>query len=375
VQSARIADYPNLSNYVRDLYQVPGVAETVNMLHIKHHYYASHETINPTRIVPKGPVLDLTAPHDRNRFKEGGLRLTTPPTAPPPNTPPAAPRRRRRLLGQRVEREEAGLRDLAVRHLWPESSEVAHQIERDMVARAGCAVVVQRNQRGGPVRATLPSSAQVRAPAPLRRLALLHPAAGKLPARHIGVAHQQHGPPPRHGRSRARRASSAASAGTRVEQPVAEAGHRVVIDGASVRCLRSGGWHATCLAYKPVMFRLAHFSDIHLGPLPDVTYRDLASKRITGYINWHRSRRGSYHHSSSRRSSTTCAPGARPRRADRRSRQSGARQGDRGRPPLAGEAALRPDHVSVVPGNHDAYVPGALDKACRAWAPWMTATA
>jgi putative glutathione S-transferase len=61
----RIADYPNLSGYVRDLYQQPGVAETVNMEHIKHHYYASHETINPTRIVPMGPDLDFSAPHDR----------------------------------------------------------------------------------------------------------------------------------------------------------------------------------------------------------------------------------------------------------------------------------------------------------------------
>ncbi len=65
----RIADYPNLSNYLRDLYQVPGVAETVNMHHIKHHYYASHETVNPTRIVPKGPELDFMAPHDRERFR------------------------------------------------------------------------------------------------------------------------------------------------------------------------------------------------------------------------------------------------------------------------------------------------------------------
>ena len=64
----RIADMPNLSNYLRELYQVPGVAETVNMHHIKHHYYASHETINPTRIVPVGPELDYDAPHDRNRF-------------------------------------------------------------------------------------------------------------------------------------------------------------------------------------------------------------------------------------------------------------------------------------------------------------------
>jgi putative glutathione S-transferase len=64
----RIADYPNLSNYLRDLYQVPGVAETVNLHHIKAHYYGSHETINPTRIVPVGPELDYGAPHDRGRF-------------------------------------------------------------------------------------------------------------------------------------------------------------------------------------------------------------------------------------------------------------------------------------------------------------------
>ena len=66
----QIRDYPNLSNYLRDLYQVPGIASTVNMLHIKAHYYASHETVNPTRIVPKGPELDFTAPHDRTRFRK-----------------------------------------------------------------------------------------------------------------------------------------------------------------------------------------------------------------------------------------------------------------------------------------------------------------
>lgn len=64
----RIADYPNLSNYLRELYQVPGVAATVDMAHIKHHYYRSHTMINPTGIVPEGPVLDLDQPHDRNRF-------------------------------------------------------------------------------------------------------------------------------------------------------------------------------------------------------------------------------------------------------------------------------------------------------------------
>lgn len=65
----RIADYPNLSHYLRDLYALPGVAGTVDLTHIKRHYYESHPGINPTGIVPKGPALDLTAPNDRaSRF-------------------------------------------------------------------------------------------------------------------------------------------------------------------------------------------------------------------------------------------------------------------------------------------------------------------
>lgn len=64
----RIADYPNLSNYLRELYQLPGIAETVNLDHIKQHYYGSHRHINPTGVVPKGPRLDFTAPHDRARL-------------------------------------------------------------------------------------------------------------------------------------------------------------------------------------------------------------------------------------------------------------------------------------------------------------------
>jgi glutathionyl-hydroquinone reductase len=65
----RIADYPALSGYLRELYQVPGVAETVDFGHIKPHYYASHRTVNPTGIVPVGPELDLEAPHGRDRLK------------------------------------------------------------------------------------------------------------------------------------------------------------------------------------------------------------------------------------------------------------------------------------------------------------------
>jgi len=65
----RITDYPNLWNYLRDLYQVPGVADTVSLDHIKRHYYGSHLNINPTGIVPIGPLLDFMLPHDRDRFR------------------------------------------------------------------------------------------------------------------------------------------------------------------------------------------------------------------------------------------------------------------------------------------------------------------
>jgi len=61
----RIVDYPNLWPYLRDLYQQPGIAETVNAFHIKHHYYESHRAINPTGIVPLGPETDFDEPHQR----------------------------------------------------------------------------------------------------------------------------------------------------------------------------------------------------------------------------------------------------------------------------------------------------------------------
>ena len=65
----RIVDYPCLWNYLRDLYQVPGIAETVSLDQIKRHYYGSQRHVNPTGIVPIGPLLDFAAPHDRARFK------------------------------------------------------------------------------------------------------------------------------------------------------------------------------------------------------------------------------------------------------------------------------------------------------------------
>ena len=61
----RLVDYPNLWAYTRDLYQQPGIAETINMAHIKNHYYCSHSSINPSGVVPSGPILDFNEPHLR----------------------------------------------------------------------------------------------------------------------------------------------------------------------------------------------------------------------------------------------------------------------------------------------------------------------
>ncbi|MDJ0734526.1 MAG: glutathione S-transferase family protein [Nostocaceae cyanobacterium] len=63
----RIVEYPNLWNYLKELYQIPGVKETCNMDHIKRHYYRSHPKVNPTRIVPKGPIINFDEPHNREQ--------------------------------------------------------------------------------------------------------------------------------------------------------------------------------------------------------------------------------------------------------------------------------------------------------------------
>ena len=64
----RIVDYPNLWGYLRDLYQTPGIADTVAIDYIKRHYYTSHESVNPTRIIPIGPDVNFNTPHNRERL-------------------------------------------------------------------------------------------------------------------------------------------------------------------------------------------------------------------------------------------------------------------------------------------------------------------
>jgi len=73
----RLADYPNLSAYARDIYQWPGIVGTVNFEHIKRHYYESHRSINPSGIIPVGPALDFTSPHERERLASAPVPITT----------------------------------------------------------------------------------------------------------------------------------------------------------------------------------------------------------------------------------------------------------------------------------------------------------
>ncbi|XP_018811551.1 glutathionyl-hydroquinone reductase YqjG-like isoform X2 [Juglans regia] len=63
-----LREYPNLFNYTKDIFQFPGISSTVNMQHIKRHYYGSHPTINPFGIIPAGPDIDYSTPHDREKF-------------------------------------------------------------------------------------------------------------------------------------------------------------------------------------------------------------------------------------------------------------------------------------------------------------------
>jgi 3',5'-cyclic AMP phosphodiesterase CpdA len=126
------------------------------------------------------------------------------------------------------------------------------------------------------------------------------------------------------------------------------------------------------VAYEEKMFRLAHISDVHLGPLPAVTYRDLASKRVVGYVNWQRNRRRHMRDAVLDTIVADLKASAPDHLAVTGDLVNLALDGEIEMARLWLETLGSPQDVSVVPGNHDAYVPGAFDKACRSWAAWMT---
>ncbi|MGD9914334.1 MAG: metallophosphoesterase [Rhizobiaceae bacterium] len=121
------------------------------------------------------------------------------------------------------------------------------------------------------------------------------------------------------------------------------------------------------------MFRLAHLSDIHIGPLPDVELYQLVSKRAIGYVNWHRNRRHLLHDNVLASIVADMHAAAPDHVAVTGDLVNLALDAEIEAARLWLQAVGAPHDVSVVPGNHDAYVPGAFDKACRSWGQWMSA--
>lgn len=120
------------------------------------------------------------------------------------------------------------------------------------------------------------------------------------------------------------------------------------------------------------MFRLAHISDVHLGPLPEITYRDLVSKRVVGYVNWQRNRRKFLHDGIIDAILNDMRVHTPDHVAVTGDLVNLALDAELEIARLWLEALGNPHDVSVVPGNHDAYVPGAFGKCCRAWQRWMS---
>lgn len=119
------------------------------------------------------------------------------------------------------------------------------------------------------------------------------------------------------------------------------------------------------------MFRLAHFSDVHLGPLPNPSLRQLASKRLIGYVNWHADRRKRHQDDISSRILAAILA-AEPTHVALTGDLINLGLQDEVDTALAWLKSVGgPDFVSVVPGNHDAYVPGAFARAYAAWQPYM----
>lgn len=120
------------------------------------------------------------------------------------------------------------------------------------------------------------------------------------------------------------------------------------------------------------MFRLAHISDVHLGPLPEISYRELASKRVVGYVNWQRNRRKVLHDGVISSIISDIKANAPDHLAVTGDLVNLALDAELDMARLWLETLGNPHNVSVVPGNHDAYVPGAFGKCCRVWQRWMS---
>ena len=175
-----IYEYPNLSNYVRDLYQVPGVAETVSLEQIKRHYYGSQRQVNPTGIVPVGPQLDFAAPHDRARL---AITFTTIRSLPRRET--SADARACGAAGvvrQGIGRKESVRDDFVIGLRLAVLAEIAHDVQRDMIAPRRPPVEVDAVQLRRSSDLNIAFLGQFARQGFEKRLAGLHAAAGQMPA-------------------------------------------------------------------------------------------------------------------------------------------------------------------------------------------------
>lgn len=119
------------------------------------------------------------------------------------------------------------------------------------------------------------------------------------------------------------------------------------------------------------MFRLAHISDIHLGPLPKLSLAELASKRVTGYVNWHRHRRKHMFGTALEEIIEALAQCKLDHVAITGDLVNLATSIEIETASRWLETNFLPEKCTLVPGNHDAYVPGAFAHISRAWLPWI----
>jgi 3',5'-cyclic AMP phosphodiesterase CpdA len=281
----------------------------------------------------------------------------------------APPRRAGRRLRQAVQREDTDLGDLAARRWNSTSVELFDDIDRDMIAPGEVAVEQQAVQARAAERGDAGFLAQLAHQRFLRRLADLDPAAGQMPARHIAVAYQQDGAglvdhqrfyPERHAARQPPPAMYHPGEKTR--------SHAGLLHGRRVRA----AFHRGAGADKETpVFVLAHLTDAHLGPLPRARFAELAGKRALGVLNW---RRGRQHRFNVATIDLLVAD------IKAMAPDHIAVTGDLVNVGLAAEFAtglnflksLGEGHdVTVVPGNHDAYVRSTAHHSLLNWGDYM----
>jgi len=240
-----------------------------------------------------------------------------------------------------------------------------------MIAAAGAAVEIDRQQLRLSEDLEISFLAQFLDQRLIQRFTAFDTTPGHMPARHIRMAHQKH--PAR--LIKGCGANPQRHAARECEPDVDHPRDQPRPPAAHFRRRRSliihGLRRSDRIAIAHIMFRLAHISDIHLGPLPRVTLAELASKRITGYVNWHRNRRKHLFGNTLENVIAGMRAAAPDHVAITGDLVNLATRTEIEVARLWLETNFKPENATLVPGNHDAYVPGALARSTAAWRPWL----